>query len=84
MPWQPDDDPYTAERPLLPDSLGQALTALDNDELFRRQLGELYFEYFVKLKKAELERFEQYHGGVDASATGDVTEWEQNEYFDFF
>ena len=84
VPWQPDDDPYTAERPLLPDSLGQALTALDNDELFRRHLGELYFEYFVKLKKAELERFEQYNGGVDASATGDVTEWEQNEYFDFF
>src|SRR3954470_6943266 len=34
-----DDDPYSAERPPLPASLGRALDALEASPLFRRQLG---------------------------------------------
>lgn len=83
-PWQSDDEPYTAERPLLPGSLGQALSALQNDTLYSRHFGELFCDYFIKLKQAEIERFGEKHGEFDATETGVVTEWEQNEYFDFF
>ena len=83
-PWQPDDEPYTAERPLLPASLGQALSALQNDTLYSRHFGTLFCDYFIKLKQAEIERFGSKHGEFDATETGVVTEWEQNEYFDFF
>ena len=84
IPWPSDDEPYSAERPLLPESLRLALEALNNDTLYCEQFGKLFFDYFLKLKQAELDRFEQYQGVVDATATADVTEWEQNEYFDFF
>ena len=84
IPWPSDDEPYSAERPLLPESLRQALEALKNDTLYCEQFGKLFFDYFLKLKQAELDRFDQYQGVVNTTATADVTEWEQNEYFDFF
>jgi glutamine synthetase len=67
------DTPYEAKAPMLPASLGEALTALDNDKVLRAGLGDFFIDYYVKLKQAEIERFSS--GGDD---------WEQREYFSVF
>jgi glutamine synthetase len=78
----PSDEPYAAERPLLPKSLPQALDALDSEPLFRRVLGDTFVDYFVKLKRTEAGRYES---SLQGKPPGDeASEWEQNEYFDFF
>jgi glutamine synthetase len=82
-PGPPDDEPYAAARTMLPTSLMEAIDAVDKDPLFRRELGDVFIDYFVKLKRTEAGRY--LHFLQESGATGDdVTEWEQNEYFDFF
>jgi glutamine synthetase len=84
-PGPEDDAPYQAERTPLPASLMEALDALERSKLFRREVGEVFIEYFLKLKRNEAGRFLRYleeHGLKEAP--GEPTEWEQNEYFDFF
>jgi glutamine synthetase len=78
-----DDDPYSAERPLLPASLGRALDALEGSSVFRRQLGEVFVAYYAKIKRSELTRYLRW---LDETRTSDAepTQWEQDEYFDFF
>ncbi len=84
-PPPPDDAPYAAERPLLPKSLPQALDALDKEPLFRRELGDIFIDYFVKLKRTEAGRYQQSLGqDAGAQQSDEVSDWEQNEYFDFF
>ena len=53
----PSDEPYAAERPMLPKSLPEALDALDKEPLFRRALGDTFIDYFVKLKRTEAGRY---------------------------
>jgi glutamine synthetase len=80
-----DDAPYAAERPLLPKSLPQALDALDQEPLFRRELGDIFVDYFVKLKRSEWTRYQRWAEETGASLQSEEpSEWEQNEYFDFF
>jgi glutamine synthetase len=80
-----DDAPYAAERPLLPKSLPEALDALDKEPLFRRELGDIFVDYFVRLKRTEAGRYQQsLADSMAASQIDEVSEWEQNEYFDFF
>ncbi|MDE0049850.1 MAG: glutamine synthetase family protein [Rhodospirillales bacterium] len=77
--------PYEAERERLPADLDAALGFLDASALFRREFGDPFVDYFLALKRAELGRFRQY--GIDRGGhreINQVTEWEQNEYFDFF
>src|SRR5256885_3304138 len=83
QPGPRDDEPYSADRPLLPASLGQALDALEASALFRRQLGEVFVDYYLKLKRNELGRYRKWLDETRA-AESEPTEWEQNEYFDFF
>jgi len=84
-PPPPDDAPYAAERPLLPKSLPQALDALEKEPLFRRELGDIFIDYFVKLKRTEAGRYQESLGEAAPSQHSDeVSAWEQNEYFDFF
>lgn len=84
-PPPPDDAPYAAERPLLPKSLPQALDALDKEPLFRRELGDIFIDYFVKLKRTEAGRYQQsLEQDAGAQQSDEVSDWEQNEYFDFF
>jgi glutamine synthetase len=83
QPGPRDDDPYAAERAMLPKSLGEALDALEKDALFRAQLGEVFIQYFLRLKRSELGRFEAWK--KENADTGDEpTAWEHNEYFDMF
>jgi glutamine synthetase len=53
--------------------------------LFRDQLGDVFVDYFLKLKRNEAGRFQRWleEGGVQP-ADNETTEWEQREYFDFF
>jgi glutamine synthetase len=84
-PWPKDDEPYEADRPMLPTNLADAIDAAAGSALFREQFGSLFMDYFTDLKRAELDRYrqfvtdEKYPSDVDG-----VTQWEQNEYFDFF
>ena len=80
-----DDEPYAAARPLLPKSLPEALDALDKEPLFRRELGDTFIDYFLKLKRTEVGRYLREREESGASPNDDEpSAWEQNEYFDFF
>jgi glutamine synthetase len=79
-----DDEPYEADRPKLPTSLAEALEALGDSKLFRDQLGSTFIDYYVRLKQAELDRFDKYCARHKIKPGGEVTQWEQNEYYDFF
>jgi glutamine synthetase len=68
------DTPYEAKAPMLPRSLKEALAALDGDKTLRAGFGDFFVDYYVKLKQAEIERFE--------AAKSD--DWEQREYFSIF
>jgi glutamine synthetase len=83
-PGPQDDDPYSADRPMLPASLPAALDALEREPLFHSQLGEVFVDYYLKLKRNEAGRYAQWlkDGGIREG--DDPTQWEQNEYFDFF
>jgi len=83
-PGPQDDEPYSAERPMLPASLPAALDALEREPLFRAQLGEVFVDYFLKLKRNEAGRFAQWLKDGGLQEGDDPTAWEQNEYFDFF
>ncbi|MGH3499110.1 MAG: glutamine synthetase family protein [Nocardioidaceae bacterium] len=79
-------DPYVADAPMLPTSLGEALTALDTDKLYRTQLGDGFVDYWLMMKRAELAR----HDAVcaDAADPADAEEasqdWQMREYFEFY
>src|SRR5581483_10938491 len=75
------DTPYETKAPILPKSLGDALAALKADAAFIEGFGKAFVDYYVRLKTAELERFNAEASGGGAN---DVTAWEQNEYFDMF
>jgi glutamine synthetase len=83
QPGAADDEPYAADRPLLPTSLVTALDALNQEPLFRRAFGDVFIDYYVKLKRTEAARYLRFL--EETGGSGDETsEWEQNEYFDFF
>jgi glutamine synthetase len=80
-----DDEPYAADRPLLPKSLERALEALEGSTLFRREMGDVFVDYYLRLKRSELGRFKAYLERNNLADTPEEpTAWEQDEYFDFF
>jgi glutamine synthetase len=84
-PGPRDDEPYAADRPMLPKSLAQALEALEASALFRKQMGEVFIDYYLRLKRSELGRFKDFLERNNLPDAGEEpTAWEQNEYFDFF
>jgi glutamine synthetase len=78
------DEPYAAERPLVPKSLPEALDALEKEPLFRNALGDIFIDYFVKLKRTEAGRYLRALEEAGVPANDEPSDWEQNEYFDFF
>jgi glutamine synthetase len=60
-------DPESA--PMLPQTLGAALDALEADTVLTEALGEYFVTSFVTYKRNEIERFERF-----------VTDWEFREY----
>ena len=83
-PGPQDDDPYTVDRPMLPKSLTAALSALEQEPLFRKQVGDVFIDYFLKLKRNEAGRYQRWLEDNGKQQGDETTEWEQNEYFDFF
>ena len=75
-------DPYSEASPALPASLGEAVEALDRDQFFRQALGREIVDYLVMLKRFEYNRYLEEAGS--AADPAEVTEWEQQEYFEFF
>ena len=73
------DTPYETKAPPLPKDLGEALAALRAERGFQKGFGAAFVDYYAHIKEAELARFK-----AEASGEGDVTAWEQNEYFDLF
>ena len=67
------DNPYDSPAEPLPRSLAEALTGLAGDEYMNLAFGETFVNYYVRLKNAELTRYD-----------AQVSEWEQQEYFDLF
>ncbi len=83
-PGPQDLEPYTAQRTLLPRSLTAALDALDQSTLYRREFGDLFVDYLLKLKRTEAGRFTQFLKDYNLEPGDEPTVWEQNEYFDWF
>ena len=86
-PGPRDDEPYTADRPMLPPSLGQALDALEASALYREQFGAVFVDYYLKLKRNELGRYRKWveeNRDKVGNEAAEPTQWEQDEYFDFF
>ncbi|MGX9961892.1 glutamine synthetase family protein [Roseomonas sp. F4] len=72
-PGPPADTPYDTEAPLLPRSLAEAITALEDSAAARDAFGAGFIDYFARMKRAEIARFE-----------AEVSEWEHREYFELF
>ncbi len=73
VPGNLTSEPYIAEATPLPKSLIEAVAALRENEMFRTRLGDLFINYMLTLKEAEITRF-----------LSEVTDGEQREYFDLF
>jgi glutamine synthetase len=67
------DTPYETRADFLPKSLHEAVSALDADPFFREALGAGFVDYYVHIKKMEIERFQ-----------AEVSDWEHREYFEMF
>jgi glutamine synthetase len=65
--------PYEAAAAMLPRSLPEALAALLEDPCLCAAFGPGFIDYFVRIKRAEIARFD-----------AEVTDWEHREYFDLF
>ncbi len=67
------DTPYETKAVPLPRSLDEALAALREDKVLRAGFGDFFVDYYLKLKQAEIDRFQL-----------EVSDWEQREYFSTF
>jgi glutamine synthetase len=82
-PGPSDDEPYAAERVRLPGNLMDALDAMEKEPLFREQFGDVFVDYYVKLKRTEAGRYLRFLAET-GTRDDEPTDWEHNEYFDFF
>ncbi|MFV0258954.1 MAG: glutamine synthetase family protein [Acidimicrobiales bacterium] len=74
-------EPYSAvDRPLLPTSLGDALSLLKASTLYREAFGDAFVDWYVGLKESEVNRFLAAEPNWDDDPDT-VTGWEQREYF---
>ncbi|HCO03230.1 MAG TPA: hypothetical protein DIT48_07700 [Actinobacteria bacterium] len=49
------------------------MAALEADGFYRQAFGDALIDYILMMKKHEIGRF-----------LGEITDWEQREYFEFF
>ena len=83
-PGPSEEEPYSADRPKLPVTLADALTLASEDTLYRDAFGPIFMDYYARFKTTELGRFETFLAERGLPAGTEATEWEQNEYLDFF
>jgi glutamine synthetase len=77
-------DPYAAQAPMLPASLGDAVGALAEDTFYRKAFGDVIVDYLIQMKRAELARYESAIAQNPPPDGQDVSEWEMREYFEFY
>ena len=83
-------DPYAVDAPRLPASLAEAVDALEADRFYREAFGDVFIDYLVMLKRAEIKRYDAHlaelaHAGTPvANPHGTVTDWETREYLEFY
>ncbi len=84
-PGDPETDPYSSSKPMLPKKLSLALDLAEQEPLFNEQFGSLFMDYYIKLKRTEVGRFENFLKQAGLQDDGETTtQWEQDEYFDAF
>jgi glutamine synthetase len=72
-PGPMQESPYESDARKLPRSLMDSVAALNDSDLFRKELGSQFVDYMIALKESEIGRFLQH-----------VTDWEHQEYFEIF
>jgi glutamine synthetase len=77
-------DPYAAQAPMLPTSLGDAIGALAADSFYRKAFGDVFVDYLIQMKRAEFARYESTIAQSPPPEGQDVSEWEMREYFEFY
>ena len=78
-------DPHDDSLPRLPHSLAEAADELDRSELFRKELGDEFVDYYLRLKRNEWRRYTESLANDGAADDQDsVSDWEQREYFSLF
>jgi glutamine synthetase len=75
------DAPYDIKAEPLPKSLSEALAALGDSAWFRKSFGDVFVDYHLHIKRAEIARCDAETGGQSGNPA-EVTAWEHNEYFD--
>jgi glutamine synthetase len=76
-------DPYVAEAPALPASLGDALDALAADPLYRERFGSEFVDYYLMMKRSEVARYEAALAEAD-DKEAEAAAWQMREYFEFY
>jgi glutamine synthetase len=79
-----DADPYQTEADLLPTSLGEAVSALVEDDFYRKAFGDTLVDYLVQMKRAEVARYDAAIAQHPLADDLDVSDWEMREYFEFY
>jgi glutamine synthetase len=74
------DAPYKTTAEALPETLGEAITALRANACFRAGFGNGFVDYYAHLKESEIARYR--NGVSNEPEQSEVTEWEHREYFD--
>ncbi|MCI4665440.1 MAG: glutamine synthetase family protein [Neomegalonema sp.] len=64
------EEPYSEGAPRLPANMDEAIRAFEGGDLYRSALGDAFVSYYAQLKRAEWDRY-----------IGEISEWEQREYF---
>lgn len=78
-PGEPEVEPYAAtHRPLLPNTLWEAVEALRNDTTYHQALTPKVIDWLLGLKDSEVARFTKAGESWDPEV---VSDWEHREYF---
>jgi glutamine synthetase len=75
------DQPYEKKAEPLPASLAEALSALDDSACYRTGFSDVFVDYHLRIKQAEIARCDTETSGQSGNAA-EVTAWEHKEYFD--
>jgi len=84
-PGPMSDEPYGADRPMLPKTLMDAIAAAKRSNLYRDKFGDEFMNFVLTMKEHELNRYlASVEGQEPQEYLAKVTDWEQREYFRIF
>jgi glutamine synthetase len=78
-----ESDPYAADAPALPATLGDALDALASDPLYRERFGSGFVDFYLMMKRSEVARYEAALADADDRDAA-AAAWQMREYFEFY